>query len=58
MFLKSPKLEKDFDTVLETLFKDKNQQQQLSENIKQLAKPNATSDIVNALETLIKSYAA
>ena len=56
--LEESQLEKDFDTVLETLFKDKNQQQQLSENIKQLAKPNATSDIVNALETLIKPNAA
>ena len=56
--LEESQLEKDFDTVLETLFKDKNQQKQLSENIKQLAKPNATSDIVNALENLIKSYAA
>lgn len=55
--LEESQLEKDFDTVLKTLFKDKVQQQQLSENIKQLAKPNATSDIVNVLETLIKPYA-
>ena len=56
--LEESQLEKDFDAVLDALFKDKDQQQLLSENIKQLAKPNATSDIVNVLETIIKSHAA
>lgn len=48
--------EKELDTfpiVLETLLKDKGKQQSLSENINELALPNATSDIVNEIEKLI-----
>ncbi|CAM1351469.1 undecaprenyldiphospho-muramoylpentapeptide beta-N-acetylglucosaminyltransferase [Tenacibaculum insulae] len=48
--------EKDLETfpiVLETLLKDKGKQQNLSENINELALPNATSDIVNEIEKLI-----
>ena len=56
--IEESQLEKDFDAVLDALFKDKDQQQLLSKNIKQLAKPNATSDIVNVLESIIKSHAA
>lgn len=56
--LEESQLETNFDNVLDALFKDKDQQQQLIKNIKQLAKPNATSAIVNALETIIKPHAA
>ncbi|WP_428741293.1 undecaprenyldiphospho-muramoylpentapeptide beta-N-acetylglucosaminyltransferase [Tenacibaculum sp.] len=42
-----------FPVVLETLFKDKGKQESLSENINELALPNATSHIVNEIEKLI-----
>ncbi|CAM1334038.1 undecaprenyldiphospho-muramoylpentapeptide beta-N-acetylglucosaminyltransferase [Tenacibaculum aestuariivivum] len=42
-----------FPIVLEALLKDKAKQQSLSENIKALALPNATNDIVNQIEKLI-----
>ena len=42
-----------FPIVIETLIKDKGKQQSLSENINELALPNATSDIVNEIEKLI-----
>jgi len=42
-----------FPVVFETLMKDKGKQESLSENIKTLALPNATSDIVNEIEKLI-----
>ena len=41
-----------FSIVFETLLKDKGKQQSLSENIKALALPNATSHIVNEIEKL------
>ena len=43
-----------FPIVFETLLKDKGKQQSLSENIKELALPNATSHIVNQIEKLLK----
>ncbi|MDG1040216.1 MAG: undecaprenyldiphospho-muramoylpentapeptide beta-N-acetylglucosaminyltransferase [Polaribacter sp.] len=43
-----------FTIVFETLMKDKGKQQSLSENIKSLALPDATSQIVNEIEKLIK----
>ncbi len=42
-----------FPIVLETLLKDKGKQESLSENIKTLALPNATNDIVNEIEKII-----
>jgi UDP-N-acetylglucosamine--N-acetylmuramyl-(pentapeptide) pyrophosphoryl-undecaprenol N-acetylglucosamine transferase len=42
-----------FSIVFETLLKDKGKQQNLSENIKELALPSATSDIVNEIEKLL-----
>ena len=42
-----------FPIVFETLMKDKGKQQSLSENINELALPNATSDIVNEIEKLL-----
>ena len=44
-----------FAVVFETLLKDQGKQQSLSENIKALALPSATSDIVNAIEKLLKN---
>jgi len=43
-----------FSVVFESLLKDKGKQESLSINIKSLALPNATSDIVNEIEKLIK----
>lgn len=43
----------NFPIVIETLLKDKGKQQSLSENINELALPNATNDIVNEIEKLI-----
>jgi UDP-N-acetylglucosamine--N-acetylmuramyl-(pentapeptide) pyrophosphoryl-undecaprenol N-acetylglucosamine transferase len=42
-----------FPIVFETLLKDKRKQQQLSENIKELALPGATIAIVNEIEKLL-----
>ena len=42
-----------FPIVFETLLKDKGKQQNLCENINELALPNATSDIVNEIEKLL-----
>lgn len=42
-----------FSVVFETLMKDEGKQESLSENIKQLALPNATTHIVNEIERLI-----
>ena len=43
-----------FSIVFETLMKDKGKQQSLSENIHELALPNATSHIVNQIEKILK----
>lgn len=42
-----------FPIVVETLLKDKGKQESLSENIKMLALPNATNDIVNQVIKII-----
>jgi len=42
-----------FPIVFETLLKDAGKQENLSENIKELALPKATSDIVNQIEKLL-----
>ncbi|MFY0629910.1 MAG: undecaprenyldiphospho-muramoylpentapeptide beta-N-acetylglucosaminyltransferase [Flavobacteriaceae bacterium] len=42
-----------FPIVFETLLKDEGKQESLSENIKELALPNATSQIVNEVEKLL-----
>ena len=44
-----------FAVIFETLLKDQGKQQSLSENIKALALPSATSDIVNEIEKLLKN---
>ena len=43
-----------FSVVLESLMKDIGKQQSLSENIKELALPSATKDIVDEVEKLLK----
>lgn len=43
-----------FPIVFETLIKDAGKQELLSENIKELALPSATSNIVNEIEKLLK----
>jgi UDP-N-acetylglucosamine--N-acetylmuramyl-(pentapeptide) pyrophosphoryl-undecaprenol N-acetylglucosamine transferase len=53
ILLKESELE-TFPIVFETLMKDKGKQQSLSENIKGLALPDATSQIVNEIEKLLK----
>lgn len=53
LLIKESELE-TFPIVLESLFKDKGKQESLGENIHELALPNATSDIVNEIENLIK----
>lgn len=53
IMIKESELE-TFSVVFESLLKDEGKQQSLSENIKSLALPNATNDIVNEVEKLIK----
>ena len=52
ILIKESELE-TFSIVFETLLKDKGKQQNLSENIKELALPNATGHIVNEIEKLL-----
>jgi UDP-N-acetylglucosamine--N-acetylmuramyl-(pentapeptide) pyrophosphoryl-undecaprenol N-acetylglucosamine transferase len=53
ILLKESDLE-TFPIVFETLLKDKGKQEHLSENIKELALPGATTAIVNEIEKLLK----
>ena len=53
ILLKESELE-TFPIVFETLLKDIGKQEHLSENIKELALPGATTDIVNEIEKLLK----
>jgi UDP-N-acetylglucosamine--N-acetylmuramyl-(pentapeptide) pyrophosphoryl-undecaprenol N-acetylglucosamine transferase len=54
LLLKESELDSEFSLVFEALLKDIGKQSQLSENIKQLAMPNATKMIVDKIITLIK----
>ncbi len=54
LLLKESELDEKFESVFNTLIHDGNLQQELSENIKKLAKPNATKDIVAQIIKLIK----
>ena len=54
ILLKESQLNEDFSLVFESLIKDQGKQDQLSENIKLLAKPNATIQIVDQIVKLIK----
>ncbi|WP_348822741.1 undecaprenyldiphospho-muramoylpentapeptide beta-N-acetylglucosaminyltransferase [Flavobacterium aestuarii] len=54
ILLKESQLDDDFSLVFESLIKDEGKQEQLSQNIKLLAKPNATVQIVDEIVKLIK----
>lgn len=54
IMLKEPELDSQFSIVFEALLKDIGKQEQLSKNIKQLALPNATKQIVDEIVKLIK----
>jgi UDP-N-acetylglucosamine--N-acetylmuramyl-(pentapeptide) pyrophosphoryl-undecaprenol N-acetylglucosamine transferase len=53
ILLKENELDADFEIVFEGLLKDKGKQERLSENIKQLALPNATKEIVDEIIKLV-----
>ena len=54
ILMKENELESEFQTVFKTLLKDKGKQESLSENIKKLALPDATKQIVNEITKLIQ----
>jgi UDP-N-acetylglucosamine--N-acetylmuramyl-(pentapeptide) pyrophosphoryl-undecaprenol N-acetylglucosamine transferase len=54
ILMKENELEEKFETVFNNLLIDENLQKELSANIKTLAKPNATKDIVEEIIKLIK----
>ncbi|MFV5702286.1 undecaprenyldiphospho-muramoylpentapeptide beta-N-acetylglucosaminyltransferase [Flavobacterium sp. XS2P12] len=54
LMLKESELDSQFGLVFEALLKDQGKQNQLSENIKQLAMPEATKQIVDEIIKLIK----
>lgn len=53
ILLKESELDSQFSIVFEALLKDKARQNQLSENIKKLAMPNATKAIVKEIKKLL-----
>ncbi|TRX22513.1 undecaprenyldiphospho-muramoylpentapeptide beta-N-acetylglucosaminyltransferase [Flavobacterium franklandianum] len=53
LMLKESELDSQFSIVFEALLKDSGKQEQLSKNIKQLALPNATKQIVDEIVKLI-----
>jgi UDP-N-acetylglucosamine--N-acetylmuramyl-(pentapeptide) pyrophosphoryl-undecaprenol N-acetylglucosamine transferase len=54
LVIKENELDLHFLTIINNLLNDKELQKQLSENMLQLAKPNATKDIVDEIVKLIK----
>ncbi|MCA6422994.1 MAG: undecaprenyldiphospho-muramoylpentapeptide beta-N-acetylglucosaminyltransferase [Flavobacterium sp.] len=54
LLIRENDLNEKFETVFKQLIQDENLQKSLSKNIKQLAKPNATKDIVEEIIKLIK----
>lgn len=54
ILLKENELDEQFETVFTELLSNESQQKELSENIKKLAKPNATKDIVEEILKLVK----
>lgn len=54
ILLKEKDAATNFETIISELIHSEDRQRELSENIKKLAKPNATSDIVDEIEKLIK----
>ena len=55
ILLKESELDSEFNLVFEALLKDKGKQTDLSKNIKALALPNATKNIVEEIIKLVKS---
>lgn len=55
ILLKESELEAAFETTFSDLISNENKQNELSQNIKSLAKPNATKDIVEEIIKLVKS---
>ena len=55
ILLRESDAEGAFETTISSLLQDEYKQQQLSENIKKLAKPNAAKDIVNEIEKLLRN---
>ena len=53
ILLKESELESQFSIVFEALLKDSGKQIQLSENIKKLARPDATKSIVEEIKKLL-----
>jgi UDP-N-acetylglucosamine--N-acetylmuramyl-(pentapeptide) pyrophosphoryl-undecaprenol N-acetylglucosamine transferase len=54
LLLKENELDEQFETIFSTLLSEENVQIELSTNIKKLAKPNATKDIVEEIIKLLK----
>ena len=54
ILIRENELDTEFSIVFEALLKDKGKQEELSKNSKQLAKPNATKEIVDEILKLIK----
>lgn len=54
VLIKEADLESEFNLVFEALVKDKGKQESLIENIKKLALPNATKNIVEEIKKLLK----
>jgi UDP-N-acetylglucosamine--N-acetylmuramyl-(pentapeptide) pyrophosphoryl-undecaprenol N-acetylglucosamine transferase len=54
ILLKESELEEKFETTFSDLISNEDLQLTLSQNIKKLAKPNATKDIVEEIIKLIK----
>jgi UDP-N-acetylglucosamine--N-acetylmuramyl-(pentapeptide) pyrophosphoryl-undecaprenol N-acetylglucosamine transferase len=54
ILLKESELDSMFETTFSELVSNENKQKELSQNIKKLAKPNATKDIVEQIIKLIK----
>ncbi|OYX80894.1 MAG: undecaprenyldiphospho-muramoylpentapeptide beta-N-acetylglucosaminyltransferase [Flavobacteriales bacterium 32-34-25] len=55
LLIKESELESEFSLVFEALLKDPEKQKQLSENIKELALPEATKQIVDEIVKLIRN---
>ena len=54
IIIKESELDSNFEPIFSNLISNENLQKELSENIKKLAKPNATKDIVEEIVKLIK----
>ncbi|WP_333879404.1 UDP-N-acetylglucosamine--N-acetylmuramyl-(pentapeptide) pyrophosphoryl-undecaprenol N-acetylglucosamine transferase, partial [Flavobacterium sp.] len=55
VLLRESELDEQFETTFSKLLSDENWQKELGQNIKKLAKPNATKDIVEQIIKLIKT---